>query len=356
MSLFRRRADVEIRESAPYTGAVVQAIIAAAEGSREGDPSATAALETAAGLYARCFANAVVSPDTATTRAITPRVRSMIARDMIRRGESIHQIEVEAGAVHLQPVGSWDVRGGPDERTWYYRCDVFGPSGSYTTLQPGSAVVHARYSYDPSRPWFGVGPLGWARSAASLSANTETRLSEEAGAAVAGLLPVPQDGGDGSDDDPLAQLKLDIAAAKGRTVLVETTSAGWSEGKAAAPQSDWKPTRLGGNPPEGMVSLRTDAAMAVLSACGVPVSLATDADGTSQRESFRRFLTASVQPLAELVCEELTAKLDTEVSLNFDRLYAHDLAGRASAFKALTTGGVAVNEALATSGLLADDL
>ena len=32
------------------------------------------------------------------------------------------------------------------------------------------------------------------------------------------LLPVPQDGGDGSTDDPNAQLKLDLAAGRGRTL------------------------------------------------------------------------------------------------------------------------------------------
>ena len=32
------------------------------------------------------------------------------------------------------------------------------------------------------------------------------------------LLPIPQDGGDGSTDDPNAQLKLDLAAGRGRTL------------------------------------------------------------------------------------------------------------------------------------------
>ena len=38
-------------------------------------------------------------------------------------------------------------------------------------------------------------------------------------------------------------------------------------------------------------------------------SLVTDADGTSQREAFRRFLTTAVsQPVADLVAEELSAQ------------------------------------------------
>ena len=64
--------------------------------------------------------------------------------------------------------------------------------------------------------------------------------------------------------------------------------------------------------------------------------LVTDADGTSQREAFRRFLTTAVsQPVADLVAEELSHKLAVPVRFGFDGLYAHDLAGRAAAFQKL---------------------
>ena len=61
-----------------------------------------------------------------------------------------------------------------------------------------------------------------------------------------------------------------------------------------------------------------------------------------------------VVPLARQIEHELTAKLDTDVRLRFD-LYNVDLAGRAQAFQKLVAGGVAVNEALITTGLLTDD-
>ena len=62
--------------------------------------------------------------------------------------------------------------------------------------------------------------------------------------------------------------------------------------------------------------------------CGASVSLFADADGTAQPEAWRRWHLGTVAPLA----------------------------GRGCAFKALVTGGVAVTQALATSGLLADDI
>ena len=341
---------------ASYTDALVSALVERAGGSAPGDPSAIAALETAAGLWARAFMAAKVSPeDSALSAAISPAVLATVARQLCRAGECVFVIAVEDGRVRLLPVGSWDVRGGPDPEQWWYRCDLYGPSGSVSRLIPSAGVVHVRYAADPARPWAGVSPLEYARSTATLAANAERRLGEEAGAPVGSLLPIPQDGGgDGGDDDPLAELKADIRTAKGRALLVETTSAGWGEGASAAPRSDWKAQRFGASPPAPLVELRSEASMAVLSACGVPVSLAADADGTAARESWRRFTLGTIEPLLNgVVRQELSEKLGVP-GLRFDlrSLWAHDLQGRAAAFQKLVAGGLSPQTALQESGLL----
>ena len=343
----------EKRETQPFTDAVIQAIVSQAEGTTPGDPAQTWAMETAANLYARAFAAAKVTGD--RTSALSPPYLAHIARNLIRRGESLSLIEMSRGELVFRQAGSWDVRGGWDEDSWFYRLDLFGPSGNITRLVESAQVLHFRYSYDPARPWHGISPLGWARDTGSLQANLEKRLSEEAGSSVAHVLPIPQDGGSGDDDDPLAMLKADIAGAAGRTILMETTSAGWGEGASAAPRGDWKKQRIGADPPETLRFLRSEAGMSVLSACGVPVSLATDADGTSQRESWRRFVMGAVEPLLEIVKEELERKLETTISFDLSGLWAHDAAGRAQMFEKLVNAGVGVDDALRKSGLLAGD-
>ena len=351
----RAAPEPERREALPFTDAVVRALEAQATGTAAGDPSAIAALEAAAGLYAAAAAGARVTPENPMTAGLTPAVRALMFRDLIRRGESVHAIEVRDGGLMLRPVGSWDVRGGPDESAWWYRCDVFGPSGNETRFVPGGSVLHARYAVDAARPWYGIGPLGWARATGVLAANLETRLGEEAGGPVGHLLPVPQDGGDGSDDDPLASLKADLAAGKGRTMLVETTSAGFGEGRQAAPQEDWKVRRFGASPPDALPTLRTDAALAVLGACQVPSSLFTDADGTSQREAWRRWAMGPLAGLAAIVEAETAAKFDQPVRFDFSGLWAADMAGRASSFKAMVTAGMDPGKAAGLAGLMAGD-
>lgn len=157
------------------------------------------------------------------------------------------------------------------------------------------------------------------------------------------------------EDDPLKDLKKDIAAARGKALLIETANAGWGEGRASAPQRVWIASRLGPNPPVAMRTIRTDSFNAVLAACGTPPALFDDSDGTAQREAFRRYLTMTVQPLAALLQHELMVKLEADVELGFSGLYAHDLVGRATAFKNLVAAGVQVDQALATSGLMASD-
>ena len=114
-------------------------------------------------------------------------------------------------------------------------------------------------------------------------------LADEAQGPLAQLLAIPQDGGDDDGNDPLARLKADIRTARGKALLVETSSAGWGEGRTAAPQRDWQASRLGPNPPASMPDIAQQAFERVLSACGTPPSLFTDADGTSQREALRRW-------------------------------------------------------------------
>ena len=69
------------------------------------------------------------------------------------------------------------------------------------------------------------------------------------------------------------------------------------------------------------------------------------------RESWRRFVMGSVESVARLVEAELSAKLESPVKLSFEGLWAHDLAGRAQAFKGMVAAGMSLERAVAISGL-----
>ena len=84
----------------------------------------------------------------------------------------------------------------------------------------------------------------------------------------------------------------------------------------------------------------------------VPTSLLERADGTALREAWRQFLHASVMPVSLSVSAELSEKLDTDIRLSFDRMFASDLSGRARAFQSMVGGGMDVQKAAALAGLM----
>ena len=357
----KRAPPVEVRGQggAGFTDAVTRALIAEATGGTVRTPAATAALEAAAGVYARAFAVATVAPATPVTRALTPELLALAARDLVRRGEFVWLIDVDAaGMVRLLPAGSWDVRSESARSDYFYRLDLFAPSNNETLIAPGAAVIHGKYSFDPARPWFGISPMGWASLSGRLHASVEDALSDEAGGTRGALIPIPSgpdaDGDEEDTDDPNAQLRADIAVLRGKTALVESVApSGWGEGRTAAPLADWRPQRLGAAPPAPLVDLRDSSARAVLAACGVPAGLFDPgADAAGRRESWRILLHGAVQPVADLVAAELAVKLDTpSLRLTFDRLFASDLQGRARAFQSLTAGGLDAARAAELAGL-----
>ena len=168
------------------------------------------------------------------TEIVTPRCLAQIGRDLIRVGESLHVIRYMGDRLMLVPASTWYWEGDADPATWLCTATAYGPSGSSTWRVPQSSVIFVAWGSPTARPYHGLSPSSWAADTARLNANAERSLADEAGGPVAQLLPVPQDGGDDSEDDPLAMLRKDIRDAKGKALLVETvaTPAGAKENPA----------------------------------------------------------------------------------------------------------------------------
>ena len=170
---------IETREAQPFTDAITASNHhAQASGTLPSNPLTLAALEMAAGAYMRAFMGATIEGSAMVKKALTSGTLGLIARDLIRRGESIHLILTDTGELGIITLWvSWDIRGEWTEDSWEYRVDLFGPSGNITRLVPASSVIHCQIqSYDPARPWHGLSPvsLGYFYSG-NLAANLENR-------------------------------------------------------------------------------------------------------------------------------------------------------------------------------------
>ena len=344
----------EVREAiGGYTEIISRLVEAQAAGTTQ-QASATAATEAVAGLLSRALMAATVEGPAGIAELVTPRVLGQVGRDLIRVGESCHVIRYLGGRMLLVPASTWYFEGAADPASWLCTATAYGPSGSSTWRVPMDSIVFTTWGSPTARPYHGLSPSSWAADTARLNANAERSLADEAGGPVAQLLPVPQDGGDDGDDDPLAGLRKDIRDAKGKALLVETVNSGWGEGKVAAPQADWKQQRLGPAPTEAMVKLADAAFARVLAACGCSPALFDDSDGTSKREALRQWHMGTVAPLARMLEHELTAKLAAPVRLKFDG-YPQDMVSRAQVFsKLIAAEGMSKEMALAIAGLMDD--
>ena len=337
---------------ADFGNALADAFLGAAAGTASSAAS-TAALEASAGLIGRAFAAANVSGPDEITPALSPACLGMVGRQLIRTGEIGLYITVGRDGLMLRPSSGMDVEGGSDPAGWTYRLYLSGPS-MQDTLQRVSAdrVLHFRYASDPLAPWQGYGPIQSAKLAGTLSANIVNALGEEADTTRAQMIPVPKDGGSTTLDG----LRADLRAAKGRVALVEDPSGGWEAGQSRGQQrAPLAPVRLGANPPATLISLAQQAFAEVSAACGCPIDLFASAQGTASREAYRRWMHSTVTPLGKMVEEELRLKLDPDITLDFESLFAGDVQGRARAFASMVNGGMDVARAAGLSGLLAAD-
>ena len=291
------------------------------------------------------------------TAALRPSLLAFIGRALCRHGEVVFDLRVDAGEVKLLPASSaYVVVGTGDPRSWVYTVTVDGPGDTATVYRRRAAVAHVQYAVDPIQPWQGRPPWAAAGLSGELLAGVERQLAGEARSASGYILPTPdvgdrsQDEDDDGETDPLTTLRKDLAAAGGRTVLAPTTQAGYGAGPAAAPATDYKPSRFGIAPPAATVELRRDVARDVLAACGVhPVLGHHAAPGTSLRKAWPMLTTGTLEPLCRLVGDQLSESLGDRVSLAMPR--PSDVATLARAAHSLQQAGVETDRALEVVGL-----
>ena len=339
----------ETRADSSYTDALIASITANAGGRQTAFPTATAALEACAGLVGRAFASAEVGGGALARAVLDAPLLAMIGRALMRRGEIVLLIRADMDGVRLLPCQSHDVDGGPDPRSWVYRCSIGGPEQTLTYDHvPAAGVIHLSYARDPERPWRGYGPLYSAALAGRLSANVAAALADEAGGPHGTILTLPVAG----DDPSVASLHTDLANMKGSLHLLE----GGNWDVEAGVKVGAGNMRIGAAPTAPLVELHARATMEVYAACGVPPAVFEIGPGTAGREAYRQVLFGLIAPLGRMIETELKAKLDDPaIALSWDELRAADIAGRARAFQSMVGAGMELSRAAALSGLMVPD-
>ena len=340
-----RAENAELRAADGLTDMLMAERLAAAEG--EGNTEALAVAEVCAGLYSRAFAQADFS---GVSVALLPDLMALVGRCLISSGEVILYLGSENNRFQEPvPCASWDISGsGTDPLGWRYRVSVGAPSGQREHTASSLDLLHFRINPSPAAPWKGRSPFAIASSTTLVASLIESHLRAEFKLPTGAVLALPS----GTDDQSVPNLKKDLKVLAGQILLLETTAAGYGQGVHAAPRKDYELSRIHPHPKEETIKLRDEISQSLLAAAGVPIELATSAEGSSTREGWRRFLHGTVDPLGRVVLAEIRRKLGGSPALNFDRLMASDLSGRARAFASMVNGGMAIERAATLAGLL----
>ena len=337
------------------------ALISAAARGNDAIASAVAAVEVAAGMYARDLSLAEVTPQNSRTAAITPSWLALAGRELARCGQFVCDIEIVSGAVVLQPAAfAYAVQGNADPSTWIWTLNMYGPGYARTRSRPNAGIVNIAIGRTVSRPWAGRAPWQAASLSSGMLSGIERQLSGEARSKSGYVMPTPDTGdrSQGPDDDgstdPLTKLRADLAAAEGRTMLAPSMVSGFGAGAGVAPAiaTEYMARRFGANPPEALTELRRDVERSILATFGILPSLVDPkASGTALREARRQYHAGTVVPLATLIEGSLSESLNENVKLNMRRGKATDSATLARAISSLTSSGMDLESAIVAVGL-----
>ena len=344
---WRARPETRQGGAGGFTNLYLESQLVRADGTQRADVSGLSALEASARFYRSAFMSAEVEGDTAGV--LDPPLLGHVAQELIRRGQSLLEIRHGMGGLRLLPSAYWYAVGGADPSTWAFQVTSDGPTDTETRVVLHEDVIFCRYAFDPRTPWIGQGPLQTAVRTGTLAGRLEAALGDEAGAAVAMVMPWPErslpEGQDEPEFDPVQILTDQLAKLRGALALVPTTAGGHGD-RSSAPQTDWRQQRLGPVYTAEQIELRAAVNRSIFEACGIPAALVDPTAAAASREAFREFVFNSVRPLARLVETELSDKLGSTIKLTFRQLMASDVQGRGRTVKALVEAGVPLAEAL----------
>ena len=270
---------------------------------------------------------------------LQPRLGDIV-RQMVDVGQAAHELILgRSGQLELLPVEVTNVVGQAEESSWFYTLSTPGPSTTMTSVREQAGVLNCRLRPSARTPWRGTPSLPAGNTTAALLKKLEAQLSAEAAFRPARIL------GAGFSQEQRKQVADGIEAA-GIVVF-----------PVGHKSNDTKPIHsgsVGGGFTPSNVELHGKLGELICATLGVPSDLIVGSGSSvSARESYRRFSSATIGPLLDVVMQEWR-RLVGPITYNLDALRASDqvsisraLGSKAKAVQSLVQSGMALDEALA---------
>ena len=266
-----RPGPVEHRQGGPhgYGDLLVAGLLAQATGDVSRHSDELAVLEACRGKWRRALGAVTVEPERAR-QVLTRRNLMLIGEGLLSRdGAFVGLLSVDPmnGRMVLEPCGQWTVWGrSPEPSTWTY------PTGTLSSRYAvRDEVLHVQWSAHPRWPHLNRGPWARCSTTSTPGGRLEQSLAREHNSPVGSVVPAPEN--DQATDDGKGGLLDSLMTLRGGLALVPTFAGGLGLGQHAAPQRDWRTTRIGPAPTRETVDLRTQVHADLADAAGVPAVL-----------------------------------------------------------------------------------
>jgi len=337
-----KRQPIEKRSAGSgFTAEIIAAREAYISG-RRGIAELTATAQSCVSLWENGFALA----DVKGADMLDRRTMALVGRSLALRGEAVFLIKGD----RLVPCSDWDLRT-RDGLPTAYRVSVSEAGGGSTQTALAAEVLHVRVGCDPAAPYYGTAPLKRASLTAGMLHAVESALSEVYELAPIGsqVVPMPEQA-----EQDSASLGRSFRGQRGRVLLRESVQVSAAGGPA--PQTDWKPASLSPDleavMPAEMLAAARDAVCGVFGV--LPALFSPQGQGPMTREAQRHLATWTLQPVAELLAEEATEKLGSNIEIDvLTPLQAFDQGGSARAVATLVQAAAQAKEAGISDATLA---
>ncbi|WP_333830458.1 phage portal protein [Pararhodobacter sp.] len=345
--LFKRRADPapETRSSGSgYTAQIMTARESYISGV-SGIGELTATVQGCVSLWEGAFALADVQGTDLLTRAHM----ALIARSLALRGEAVMLMTGDG----LVPCADWELST-RNATPRAYRLSVSEAGGGRSQTALAAEVLHLRIGSDMVAPWSGSAPLRRAPLTAELLHQVESALRDVYRDAPLGsqIIPMPE----GSADD-MATMRQQFRGRRGASLVVEGVAQATAAGMN--PNIGQKPDQLSPDLSKSMTAETLQAARdAIMMGYGVlPVLLNRSVTGPAVREAQRHLAQIVLQPIAQLMAQEASAKLGGQVLIDVVRpMQAFDAGGKARALATMVQALAQAKEAGIEGATLQDAL
>lgn len=291
---------------------------------RRGVAELTGTVQSCISLWEGGFAMA----DVRGTDLLSRPVMAMIARTVALNGDAVFLI----GDLGLVPATDWDLTT-RDGQPRAYRLSIPEAGGGRTVTALAAEVLHLRIGTDTLTPWIGTAPLRRCSLTGAMLHAVESALAEVFENAPMGsqIVHLPDTGA-----EDMATLRGEFRGRRGSTMVMEGVAQATAAGMN--PTIGQKPDNLSPDLSRSMTAETLAAAReSIAMAYGVlPSWVNRAATGPAVREAQRQLAIWTLQPIAQLLAAEATAKLGAQVEIDTVRpLQAFDAGGRARALGAI---------------------